>query len=313
MKRKLLGISCVLALVALRGGFAIAEDTPAATTEGAARAAIAAGAAGTVEGKTDPAVSDELSREARSFLTLVRDAADDKAYERMSAEFRKGSTAEKFAKDLNDFREKSPMPPSMAVTGDAWLKPKDGGPPRATLRAQMARGAMFGGVSARGFRPSMLTLSLVQQDGKWKVAALHDMMTRDSGVQIGKALKTDRKDPDRIKVASTLEGTIAKFEDGTLVLRLAGATKDAPASERTLKVDEQTVVMRAVEGEPLQLRAPAPKGAKSMPRSIRYTKGTPEDIKAERRASVELSEDGQRADCVMVVQNSEPGAPPEGL
>lgn len=311
MKRTFLAVSCVLAVVTLGGGPATAEEVAVDKAEKAAPAATTAPAANNA--KTDPAASEELAREARSFLTLIRDGADDKAYERMSADFRKEHTAEQFAKDLNDFREKSPMPRSMAVTGDAWLKPKDGGPPRATLRAQMARGAMFGGVAARGFRPTMLTLGLVQEDGKWKVAALHDMMTRDPAVALGKALKTDRKDPDRIKVSSTLDGTITKFEDGTLMLRLADAPKEGPAGERTVKVDEQTVVMRAVEGEPLRLRTPAPAGARPMPRSVRYSRGAVEDIKADRSASVELSEDGKRADCVIVVQNSEPNAPQEGL
>src|SRR4051812_7169754 len=111
MKRQLLAVSCVLALVTLRGGFAIAEDAPASK---ATRAVPPA----TEVSKEDAAAGDEVVRAARSFLTLLRDGADEKAYERMSAEFRKEHTAEQFAKDAGDFRDKAPLPPSSSVSGE---------------------------------------------------------------------------------------------------------------------------------------------------------------------------------------------------
>jgi hypothetical protein len=289
-------------------GVAIADDAPA---EKAEKVAPAAPTAPTAVSKEDAAAGDEVVREARSFLSLLRDAADEKAYERMSGEFRKEHTAEQFAKDAADFREKLPLPASIGANGDVWLKPKDGGPPRASLRAGMPLGMVFSGAGRGGLsRPPMsaMTLSLVREDGKWKVASLQDVRATRSGA-IGKSPKFDRKDPDRIKVSSTLEGKITKFDDGSLVLRLGGGQNDQPASERTLKVDEQTVVMLATQGPERESRIPGAPPSRSM----RYTPSTATEIKAERRATVEPSEDGTRAECVMVMQNAEPGAPAEGL
>ena len=57
---------------------------------------------------------------------------------------------------------------------------------------------------------------------------------------------------------------------------------------------------------------PATPGGKAS-RVTRMTPGTLADVKADRRASVETSEDGTRADAVIVMQQSDATAPTEGL
>jgi hypothetical protein len=313
MKRNLLAVSCMLALVALRGGFAIAEDAPADKAEKAPKAAPAA----PTVSKEDVAAGNEVVREAKAFLALLRDGADEKAYERMSGEFRKEHTAEEFAKDAGDFRDKSPMPPTTSLRGDVWLKPTDGGPPRASLRTGISTAAILSGaarVAGRGMRPVTLTLGLVREDGKWKVASVHDMRTNDAAISMGKSPKIDRKDSGHMPVSSSLEGKIVKVEDGSLVLRLEGGRNVGPVTERELKLDEQTAVANAVETEALRGRAaPAlPTGAKA-PRAMRITQGTLSDVKVDHRATVEPSDDGTRAEAVMVMQESDAKGPSEGL
>jgi hypothetical protein len=306
MNRRTLAVACALAFTVFRGGPSVAEDAPAGKASKAAPPAV-------VVSKEDAAAGDEMVREARSFLTLVRDGAEDKAYERMSADFRKEHTAEQFAKDLGDFRDKAPLPPSVSVSGEVWLKPKDGGPPRASLRTGMSRGAMFtgGGRGASSFRSSFLTLVLVKEDGKWKVASLNDARANSPAVSMGKAPKVDRKDPDRFKVSSTFEGKLVKVEDGSIVLRVEGAKEGDPVSERTFKIDEQTPVANATETE---ATGGGPAGAEGKARRVtRMTRGTLADVKADRRASVETSEDGTRAEAVIVFQQSEAATPSEGL
>jgi hypothetical protein len=62
---------------------------------------------------------------------------------------------------------------------------------------------------------------------------------------------------------------------------------------------------------------PAPRG-RATPGTVparvtRLTRGSRADIKADRRASVEMSDDLTRAESVMVIQGPDPNAPPEGL
>jgi hypothetical protein len=300
MKRSVITVACVLAMVALHGRFAMADDAPAGKAEKAPAAPAVS--------KADAAAGDEVLHEARAFVSLLRDGADEKAYERMSAEFRKENTAEQFAKDLGELRDRSPLPPSTSLTGDVWLKPKDGGPPRASLRTGLSR-ATFLVQRGGGIRPAFLTLSLVQEEGKWKVAALGDM--RASGKGLGKAAKVDRKDPNVVHVSSSLEGKIVKVEEGSIVLRLEGGRNTGPVTERTLKLDEQTLVGNGIEMEGGRGR-PAP-GPGATARSIRITPGTLSDVKVDRRATVETSDDGTRAEAVLVMQQSDPAAPSEGL
>jgi hypothetical protein len=269
---------------------------PSRPADAASKAEPAAAAAATtaLAGEELP---KQAVREARAFLGLVRDAADGKAYERMSDEFRKQHTAEQFSKDAANFRENLPLPASIGVNGEVWLNPKDGGPARASLRAGMPLGLLFSGGGGRDLsRPPMsaVTLSLVREDGKWHVASLQDV--RATGARaIGKSPKFDRKDSGRVRVSSTLEGKVVKFEDGSLTLRVEAGAGGAPPAEFKLKVDDQTV-------------AGAPPS-----RSTSYSRSSASEIKADHRASVEPSEDGSHADCVMMMQDPEPGAAPEGL
>jgi hypothetical protein len=84
-----------------------------------------------------------------------------------------------------------------------------------------------------------------------------------------------------------------------------------PAAERTFKIDEQTAVANATETE---ATGGGPAGTEGKARRVtRMSRGTMADVKADRRASVETSEDGAKAEAVIVFQQCDPAAPSEGL
>jgi hypothetical protein len=295
-----------IALLSWANGFAFADDP----SSKAADAAPAERAAPAPDAKDDDA-AEQAVRDARAFLTLVRDGADEKAYEKMCAAYRMEHTAEELAKDLAGLRDKASLPKLMSVSGDVWLKPKDGSP-RATLRAIPSPGGMMGALPrGRSMRPAMLNLSLVQEDGKWKVAGLHDLMERDPAVAIGGAAprRTGPREPASLRVSSTLQGKLAKVEDGSIVVRMEGKGA-APATGRTLKLDGETVVLLGTEFEGDGPRGPVA-GAGRATRTTRITRGAMSDVKVDRRVTVETSDDGTRAESVTVMQ--EAATPSEGL
>jgi hypothetical protein len=308
MKASLIAFTCVAAWTFLPTAFhsARADDDDAPAGKSVAATTAPAG---------DAATGDEVIRSAKSFLGLLRDANDDaKAYECMGEEFRKEHTADEFKQAVESLRAGTTLPNVFSVSGDVAMKPKDGGPPRATLRATQSMGSRFAGVPGRVGRMTMLTVSLVQENGKWKVAALHDNVQRDSAINIGKAPRIERRATGTFRVSSAAEGKLVKVGDDSIVLSTDGAS-GAPATQRTLKIDDQTAVTLAVEIEGGgRGRAVAPATPGNVPsRSLRISRGARSDIKADRHATVELSDDLTRAESVMVIQEADPNAPSEGL
>jgi hypothetical protein len=308
MNPGLIAFTCVatFTVVSATARLAQADDAPAAKSVPATTAPVVS--------KQDVAAGDEVIRSTKSFLNLLRDSNDDaKAYEWMSAEFRKEHTADEFKQALESMRSGTTIPKVFSVSGDLTMKPADGGSPRATLRAMQSRGSLLTERVTR-FAPSVrLTVSLVQEGGKWKVAALHGNAARDASFEIGKAPRVERRATGTLSVSSSVEGKLAKVNDDSIVLSIEGQN-GAPATERTLKVDDQTAVTLAVEMDAGGLRGrPAPATPRQAIKSVSISRGSRSDIKADRHATVEMSDDLTRAESIMVIQGSDPNAPPEGL